>query len=51
MVDSKLLLTVISEQKSNLSNGFKLEPIMTYHLGFVVSYQQKKNLKFIVKIS
>ena len=43
----------MSGQKNNLSNEFKLESI-TYHLGFGMSYQQqqqKKNLKFIEKIS
>jgi len=31
-----LLLIVIGEQKSNISGRIKLEPITTYHLGFVV---------------
>ena len=49
ILSSRLLLAVIGGQKSNLSNGFKLEPKMTYHLGFVFTYQKKKkkkNLKF-----
>ena len=32
IVSGKLLLVVISEQKSNLSCGFKLEPIITYRM-------------------
>ena len=30
IISGKLLLVVMSEQKSNLSCGFKLEPITTY---------------------
>ena len=32
IVSDMLLLIVMSEQKSNLSCGFKLEPITTYHM-------------------
>ena len=32
ILSSRLLLVVISGQKSNLSNRFKLELITTYHL-------------------
>ena len=31
ILSNKLLLVVISEQKSKLSCEFKLEPITTYH--------------------
>ena len=32
VLSSRLLLTVIGGQKSNLSDGFKLEPIIIYYL-------------------
>ena len=36
ILSGKLLLVVTSEQISNLSGKFKLKPIITYHLLFVV---------------
>ena len=36
IVSDRLLLVVINEQKSNLSCGFKLKPITTYRMRFVV---------------
>ena len=32
IVSGRLLLVVMSGQKNNLSYGFKLEPITTYHM-------------------
>ena len=29
-------MTIIDEQKSNFNGKFKLEPIITYHLRFIV---------------
>ena len=36
IISSELLLVVIGGQKSNLSYKFKLEPIITYYLWFVM---------------
>ena len=44
ILSGKFLLVVIGEKKkkkSNLSFGFKLEPITTYHLWFVIKVFQK----------
>jgi len=31
-----LLLAIISKQKNNFNGEFKLEPVITYHIGFIV---------------
>ena len=36
ILSGRLLLVVISGQKSTLSCGFKLEPVTIYHMRFVV---------------
>ena len=36
ILNDRLLLLVIDRQNSNFSSKFKLEPIIIYHLGFVV---------------
>ena len=36
ILSSKLLLAVISKQKSNFNDKFKIEPIIASHLGFDV---------------
>ena len=36
ILNDMLLLTVTSRQKSNLSCGFKLQPITTYYLYFIL---------------
>ena len=36
IINGILLLIVINYQKNNFNNGFKLEPVITYHLKFVV---------------
>ena len=36
MLSDRLLLVVISRQRNNLSYGFKLELIITYHLWFIM---------------
>ena len=36
MLSDKLLLVVIGRQRNNLSYGFKLELIITYHLWFIM---------------
>ena len=36
ILNSKLLLTIIVGQKNNLNDGFRLEPMTTLHLRFVV---------------
>ena len=35
ILNDRLLLLVIDGQNNNFSDWFKLEPITTYHLGFV----------------
>ena len=35
-IHGRLLWVVIGEQKNNFNDRFKLEPIKTYHLKFVV---------------
>ena len=37
----KLLLVIMNGQKSNLNCRFKLEPITTYHIWFII--KKKKN--------
>ena len=36
MLSDRLLLVVIGRQRNNLSCGFKLELIITYHLWFIM---------------
>ena len=36
MLSDRLLLVVIGRQRNNLSYGFKLELIITYHLWFIM---------------
>ena len=36
MLSDRLLLIVIDRQRNNLSYGFKLELIITYHLWFIM---------------
>ena len=36
MLSDRLLLVVIGKQRNNLSYGFKLELIITYHLWFIM---------------
>ena len=40
ILSDRLLLVVIGGQKSNLSYRFKLEPITTYHLRFILKYYE-----------
>ena len=37
ILSGRLLLAITSGQKSNVSGRFKLEPVTTYHLGFIVN--------------
>ena len=36
MLSDRILLVVIGKQRNNLSYGFKLELIITYHLWFIM---------------
>ena len=36
MLNDRLLLAITGKQSNNFSSKFKLEPITTYHLKFVI---------------